>query len=271
MTRFRTLFVGLACLSLLAPGCSDSKDDGKASSTDAGTAAAGDAVAAAGDVTGTSSGGQDAGATGPATDAGGAAKPVSGTYPCNVPAKVSEPTRNKDCGAKQATDKKLGCTYPWGGIESDGVKLTCNLCKTGDTTAQGAWRFIDFKTEDPTTPLKYDLKQRLVVDGNTWHLRRTWTKDGVDGEIRIDGWYACSDKAEFKSQDLVWVVTALSPPDAFGYKVGHTYSGTWLTKGEDLMAWGNYEGMHKGKHFAEIYCRAGTQVNGKDCKDPFGS
>ena len=58
-----------------------------------------------------------------ATDAGGGTH--SATYPCNVPDNVKEPTRNAACDAKQATDKKLGCTYPWGGIDSGGVKLTC--------------------------------------------------------------------------------------------------------------------------------------------------
>lgn len=217
---------------------------------------------------GSDAGNAGADAGGATADAGPAGAEPGPKYVCNPPTGKTTPTRDQNCAAFD--DKVHGCKYPWAGFVAGTQSFTCNACRGGDPLAQGAWRFVDFTTEDPTTPLNAELKQRLVVDGNTWHLRRSYVKDGVKGDIRIDGWYFCSDAAEMPSKDVVWVVTAVSPPGGFGYEPGSHYSGTFKTKGTDMLAWGLYEGMHSGKHFEEIYCRVGTKVQDKDCTDPFG-
>jgi len=254
--------IAVATLALLLCGCGSNNPPGGA------TPAANDTL------TGDSSGGDATSTadTAVAVDAGGkvdagAHDGKSAKYPCSVPSNVTTPTRKSSC--EKGNDDKLGCTYPWGGVEAGGTKFTCNICRGGDKIAQGVWRFIDFNSETPATKLKYEVRQRLLVVGNTWHFRRTWTKDGTSGDIRIDGWYFCSDVAEQGNQDFIWVVTSVSPPDSFGYSPGHVYSGSWKTKGNDLMAWGVYEGIHTGNHFEEIYCRVGSEIKGTACKDPF--
>ena len=137
--------------------------------------------------------------------------------------------------------------------------------------AQGRWRAIDFETEDPTVPLAKGRREVLIVDGNTWHLLARVGEGASAAEVRVDGWYACSDGAELKSQRLIFSTTKAEPPGALGWVAPDVFTGHFLTSGSDLLAFGLYAGFETDWIGDIKYCRIGSSVAGKPCGDPFDS
>lgn len=172
-------------------------------------------------------------------------------------------------GCETPDDGTYGCKHPWAGQTIAGKTYTCNRCLGGDPNAQGAWRAIDFATEDPTVALPSERAELLIIDGNTWHLRARAKDLGALVEVHVDGWYACADGAELNSQHLIFNTTAAAPQDGLGWFSPDTFSGTFLTKGKNLMSWGIYGGFETDWIGDIIYCRVGSTVGGKPCTDPF--
>ena len=182
-------------------------------------------------------------------------------------ADVAAATRNPACGAFD--DTKRGQKQGWGGYTIGKQVFTCNVCRGGDPLLQGKWRQIDFKTEDPATPMGDD-KELLTVDGNVWH-DRIGGKD-TDGKVKeqtVDGWYFCSDAAEWPSKDQFWVVEQATPSGLFGNAKGNVLRLLALTNGKDLMALTIYDSVTSTKTKTYNYCRVGSTIKGHPCNDPF--
>ena len=139
----------------------------------------------------------DAGADTSATDAGTGTGSTQPWWTCPTDA-ATAPQRTAGC--ETPDDGSYGCKRAWGGLTAAGKTFTCNRCLGGDPNAQGAWRAVDFATEDPTVALPGDRAELLIIDGNTWHLRARGKDQGASVEVHVDGWYACTDGAELTSQ-----------------------------------------------------------------------
>ncbi|MBM4343948.1 MAG: hypothetical protein FJ100_11320 [Deltaproteobacteria bacterium] len=182
-------------------------------------------------------------------------------------ADVTPAKRNPACGAFD--DSKRGKKQGWAGYTVGKQVFTCNVCRGGDPLLQGNWRQIDFKTEDPATPMGDD-KELLVVDGNVWHDRIAGKdKDGKVQEQVLDGWYFCSDAAEWPSKDQFWIVEQAVPEGLFGNKKGHVLRLEALTNGKDLLALTIYDAIDSKTTKTYNYCRVGSTIKGSACKDPF--
>ena len=245
-----------------AMACSSTSDK----TTDAGAA---DAVVDPGAVDSASSdtGAVDAGAS----DAGpGDAGTADKWWKCSTwESETGSPAvRNKSCETNY-DDGKYGCKAPWYGDKQDGTSFTCNLCRGGDPLVQARWRAVDFNTEDPSKPLSGDHKEVLTIDGNTWHLRAEHTDKGVVHKVKVDGWYWCSDAAEIKSASNVFHATAKEGSDFFGWFAPDVFTGLFLTKGKDQLAWSYNEGFETKKAGDALYCRIGSTIKGQPCTDPF--
>ena len=181
-------------------------------------------------------------------------------------------TKTPRLSACEATfdDGKYGCKAPWYGVTQAGTNYTCNSCRGGDPEMQGKWRFVDFTSEDPTTALPNGRKELLIVDGNTWHLRTGNTdKDGKWREVKVDGWYWCSDAAELKTKDNGFHVTKVAGDKDLGWFAPDVFTGHFLSSGPNLRAWGFFADFNKTWAGDFKYCRVGSTVGGKACTDPF--
>ena len=92
----------------------------------------------------------------------------------------------------------------------------------------------------------------------------------------MSGWYWCSSKPEVGNETKVFIVTELTPGDAFGYEPGYVFTTDLLnsTEGGDKFAFWFYEGFNTGDQVAEIYCRIGGDVatrsgDVKACAEPW--
>ncbi len=233
-----------------------------AAGADAADGAGGDAADAAPADGGDAATGGDGAADGEAADGAGkwwTCPQVSG----------SEPTRAPGCEAPD--DGSYGCKRAWTGLTVGGKPYTCNRCRGGDPVAQGRWRAIDFESEDPTVALPKARREVLVIDGNTWHLRARVGEGAAMEEARVDGWYACSDGAELKSERLIFSTTQVLPAGALGWVAPDVFTGHFLTSGPNLLAFGLYAGFETDWIGDIKYCRIGAVVEGKSCTDPFDS
>ena len=248
--QHRRVATALLALLVLA-GCSETPSGGGSASGDAAGGGASDTTAAdtsGGDVT--------------ASDTIGVAKwwtcpSVSG----------SAPTRAAGCEAPD--DGTYGCKRAFVGLSHAGTNYTCNRCLGGDPKAQGTWRAIAFDSEDPDKPLGNNLREQLVIDGNTWHLHMRAEEDGKLQEVRVDGWYFCTDAVELASQRIVFVTTAAQPNDTLGWFSPDVFTGELLTKDGNLLAWGMHAGFEVDWIGYRNYCKVGELIGGKACKAPF--
>ncbi len=202
-----------------------------------------------------------AAADGSSTDA------ASGTQTWQPTTDVTSVPRNPACGPFD--DSKLGQKQGWSGYTIGKQVFTCNVCRGGDSLLQGKWRQIDFATEDPATPMGDD-KELLTVDGNVWRDRIAGKdKDGKVKEQTVDGWYFCSDAAEWPSKDQFWVLEQAVPPSLFGNNKGNVLRLLALTKGKDLLALTIYDAVDSKTTKTYNYCRVGSTIKGHPCNDPF--
>jgi hypothetical protein len=181
--------------------------------------------------------------------------------------------RNPAC--KAAPSPGPGARHPWQGFAVAGQGYTCNNCPNGLDFFAGSWRFVDFATEDPATPLKNGYKERLTVVGNTWRLDMAGLDLGKPVQATVQGWYWCADPVELKSANQVFVAETVSPEGAFGWASGLVFSGAVLVATDspdpdhpDAIAWGFYLGFESGSHYDAIYCRVGSTMAGHACSDP---
>ncbi|MGB0589611.1 MAG: hypothetical protein ACPGU1_08040 [Myxococcota bacterium] len=172
--------------------------------------------------------------------------------------------RHPDCDP--ADPEGDGAKVPWEGFQRGDTWYTCNTCRSGLEDLQGTWRLVDFATEDPDVVLQDDWRQTFTFDGNTWRQDARWVSDGVAQEASMEGWYWCSSKPEVGNETKVFIVTALTPTDAFGYAPGYVFTTDLLnsTEGGDKLAFWFYEGFNTGEQVAEIYCRVGDDVTTLD-------
>lgn len=182
---------------------------------------------------------------------------------CTIPDAATPTAANPSCAAPDPAVH--GSAVPWKGLVCGDQSFTCNRCPGGLASGQGSWRLIDTASDDPATELPGGIAQRLIVDGNTWRLRRTWDDSGNTGDHAVTGWYLCSDPAEMQSADQVFFVATVVPEGALKYRVGDGYSGTWQAT-DDRLTWTVWSGLHEGVKFEERYCRIGAD---KDCVDPY--
>lgn len=178
--------------------------------------------------------------------------------------------RNPSCD--KFDDGVYGKKLPWSGWQGGGKTFSCNTCRGGYQNLQGNWRFIDFKTEDPSTPLGKGYKETLRFDGNTL-INRLYENDaGKVTEQTIDGWYFCTDAVELKSKDSIFVLERAQPSGAFGNSSGDFLRVSVKVNAADanLIALGISSGLD-GKLIGEyLYCKVGSTIAGKPCSDPFG-
>jgi hypothetical protein len=179
------------------------------------------------------------------------------------------PTRAASC--EKPDDGSYGCKRTFTGLTVGGQNFTCNLCLGGDPAAQGRWRALAFDSEDPEKALPGGRKELLVIDGNTWHLHARSELDGKIEEVRVDGWYMCADAAELASQRLIFTTTLAQPQDGLGWFSPDTFSGEFLTKGGNLLAWGLNAGFERDWIGYVNYCKIGTTVGGVLCREPFST
>jgi len=212
----------------------------------------GDAATAADSPTDASARGDVSGTSGDTADAASA----------NTDAPVADVARNPKCGTFD--DKTYGKKVPWAGKQVGAKVFTCNTCRGGDPVMQGKWRQIDFATEDPATPMGAE-KDLLTIDGNTFRERLA---DKV-GEVELEGWYFCTDGAEFPSTDQVWTIDKVAPDGGGGNKVGDVLRISALKKGADLLALILYDTFDGKTTKTYIYCRVGSTIKGSPCKDPY--
>lgn len=175
-------------------------------------------------------------------------------------------------GCDKFDDGVYGKKLPWSGWQGGGQTFTCNTCRGGYPNLQGHWRFIDFKTEDPSTPLAKSYKEVLSFDGNTLRNHLQESDAGQQSEQRIDGWYFCSDAAELKAKDAIFILERAVPEGLFGNKSGDFFrvSVKINAANDDLIALGVYAGLSDTLLGEYLYCRIGSSVAGKACSDPFG-
>ena len=204
-------------------------------------------------------------------DASGSADPDSSTGRQPVPQSDAVDTnplpdasvellRDPSCDpADRAGD---GAKVPWEGFRYEGTRYTCNTCRDGLADLQGTWRLVDFDSEDPEVVLTDEWQQTFTFDGNTWRQEARWSTGGVAQEASMAGWYWCSSKPEVGNETKVFIVTELTPNDAFGYEPGYVFTTDLLnsTEGGDKLAFWFYEGFNTGEQVAEIYCRVGDDV-----------
>ena len=245
-------------LALALAGCGE-KALPVAAAADVADVAVVDAVAEVAGTVDADAGKQDAADT--AADATGAVAPVFCTKPATVP--------KRSAACDKFDDGVYGKKTPWDGQVCAGKTYTCNSCRGGYPVDQGAWRAIDFKTEDPTTPLANGYKEVLTFDGNTWQMKMQDSVKGKTVDSLVEGWFWCSDTTELKSQSAVFVVTKTEPASASIWPQGSSFTGDLKHNGDDLLALGFYFGFQSGDHGEAIYCRIGSKVNGKACSDPF--
>lgn len=247
-------------LSLSALGCSEVTSPAPDASADGGVAADG----AGGDADTSDAGGADGGAS----DAGGGA---AKWWTCSTWEGATGTKTPRLSGCEQNfDDSTYGCKAPWYGVKQGGVAYSCNRCRGGDPKAQAQWRAVDFATEDPSKPLSGNHKEVLTIDGNTWHLQAEHTDStGKVHTVRVDGWYWCSDGAELKTESLVFHATHKEGSDLFGWFAPDVFTGLFLTKGADQLAWSYNEGFETKKAGDALYCRVGSTIKGKPCGDPF--
>jgi hypothetical protein len=207
-------------------------------------------------------------AAAPHADAAAPHADAAAFYTCGPDSNGSQPpARNPACTGPIADDPK-GCDTGWTGFEHQGKTYTCNNCPKGDPVAQGLWRFIDFETEDPSTPLG-GYAELLAVDGNTWHLHMKGEDLGKPADVRVDGWYMCTDAAELKSKNKIFRTVTVSPPGGFAWTAGTVFTGQFLVKGSDLLAFALYKGFERDWIGDALYCRVGSTIAGKPCPNPF--
>jgi hypothetical protein len=178
--------------------------------------------------------------------------------------------RNPSCD--KFDDGVYGKKLAWSGWQGGGQTFSCNTCRGGYPNLQGSWRFIDFKTEDPSTPLAKSYKEVLKFDGNTLTNHLQESDAGQASEQRIDGWYFCTDAAELKAKDALFVLERAVPQGLFGNKSGDFFRvSVKINAGsDDLIALGVYSGLSDTLLGEYLYCRIGSSVAGKACSDPFG-
>jgi hypothetical protein len=200
-------------------------------------------------------------------DGGSAPSPA----PPDVPSAL---VRNPAC--EPADPEGEGAKVPWEGFQRGDTLYTCNTCRSGLEHLQGSWRLVDFDTEDPDVGLTDAWQQTFTFDGNTWRQVARWVTDGVVHEASMQGWYWCSSKPEVGNETKVFIVTELTPSDAFGYTPGYVFTTDLLnsTEGGDKLAFWFYEGFNTGDQVAEIYCRVGGDVttlagDSKACTEPW--
>ena len=186
------------------------------------------------------------------------------------------PVVGRDPGCPPAELAGDGAQVPWSGFSHEGEDYTCNRCVNGIESLQGRWRLVDFATEDPETTLTNDWRQIITFDGNTWEQRARWESDTGTTEASLAGWYWCASKPELNNEATVFVVSDLSPSDAFGYGPDYVFSADLLESadGGDKFAFWFYDGFNRGEQVAEIYCRIGGEITTlagetRACPDPF--
>ncbi|MBI5610668.1 MAG: hypothetical protein HY902_17460 [Deltaproteobacteria bacterium] len=163
-------------------------------------------------------------------------------------------------------DGTYGKKVPWQGYTAEGTLLSCNVCRGGYQNLNGSWRFIDFKTEDPATPVDPEL---LTFDGNTYTDRIRGDDGGKQVEQTSNGWYFCGDNVEIPSMDSIFVIEKATPDGAFGNHAGSFWRASVKTNGNDLIALGLSEGLTGNIIGEYLYCRVGSTINGHPCTDPF--
>jgi len=189
-------------------------------------------------------------------------------YTCGPDASGDAPARNPGCTGPIA-DSPPGCHTGWTGFSYGDKTFTCNNCPDGDPVAQGLWRFIDFQTEDPSTPLGDGYGELLAVDGNTWHLHMKGQDRGKPADVRVDGWYMCTDGVEMKNKDKIFVVTGMDRDGGFGWNKGLVFTAQFMVNGPDLLAFAMYKDFGKTWYGDALYCRVGSVIKGKPCNNPF--
>ncbi len=184
------------------------------------------------------------------------------------------PERNEFC--RTDYDKgNHGTTVPWCGFSHKGTDYTCDNCPGGHPLVQGVWRFVDFETEDPNTPLGDSWRETVTFDGNTWLQHSQWVDNGVVQDAVLEGWYWCSDPAENAQGTVVFVVSNTEPEGALGYADGFVFSANLLLQGTNQLDFNFYvDGFDEGANLDQLYCRTGTTIatvagDQVPCDDPF--
>lgn len=185
---------------------------------------------------------------------------------------VAGPKRAAGCEAPN--NDTMGKKKPWAGFTAGDKTFTCNNCRGGDPVLQGTWRQIDFKTEDPATPMGDD-KDVITFDGNSWKEHIAGMDGGKLTEQTIDGWYFCSDAVEGLNKDEVFVIDKAAPEGTFGNSSGSFTRVTALASGKDLIALVLHEKFNapaaQDKTSTYNYCRVGSTIKGHLCDDPFAT
>ncbi|NUN15490.1 MAG: hypothetical protein HUU55_17840 [Myxococcales bacterium] len=180
--------------------------------------------------------------------------------------------RNPACG--EYDDGVYGKKVPWQGFEYEGKNYTCNTCRGGAPNIVGTWRFVDFDTEDPDTPLTDNYKETLTFDGNTWTQHSSGIDAGQFVDATISGWYFCGIAPEVNNSAKIFITESVVPEGAFGWNSGLVFSALTLKQGNDKLDFNFWTGLNTGSNYDALYCRVGAVIktlNGTEklCPDPF--
>jgi len=193
---------------------------------------------------------------------------------------VTEPDMSVPDGAALVCSGDLipgnnGATYPFQGLTSHGYTFSCTTCPTGLAWLTGNWVFYNGSpaNEDNFTDVLY-------FDGNNFIETLVGIDEGTDPnnpiEATVKGYYFCPPESEQPQEMImIWVVTDVDPPGAFGNSVGDAYplnimetiAGTY----DDTLLWFDFdwEGSSKlapGNQFT--YCKPGANIEGETCMLP---
>ena len=208
--------------------------------------------------------------SGSAIDAYAAVGQDGGSNPACEPINTGFTTPNRDGKCGDFDDGCYGKKRSWGGFTAAGKLFTCNACRGGYPNLVGSWRFIDFDTEDPATPLNDGYRETLTFDGNTFSMHLAGTDLGKEAEGTVDGWFFCADGAELANQHAVFEVTKAAPDGLFAWSTGFVWSGDLKVSGSNLLAFGfHFDGFESGPWGEALYCRIGSTIKGHACADPF--
>jgi hypothetical protein len=193
---------------------------------------------------------------------------------------VTAPTPNASCDASAIDHTVYGASYPWGGHthhDSAQTEFTCNKCPNGHPHLQGSFALIgnDENDElDPDLPLTSDWIEVLFVDGNTYYSRLHDATTNDTWEYR--GFYFCSQQPENPHERIIWVPTEViqAGPAGNQVQVGRASVSDVVLSSQDHagvinLFWFNDAALTGGTGGYYEYCKFGSQVNGKTCRNRF--
>jgi len=207
---------------------------------------------------------------------------VSSVTGVRTDVEVSSVTPDPRCDAESVETGRFGATYPWGGYthwDEDRTAFTCNRCPNGLSILQGSWTVIGRTDKgegelDADLPDPGDWVETLRIDGNTYAIEMLDARSGEKWEY--GGYYVCTQKPENGHDRVLWIPTRVvaAGPAGNQVSVGRAAVSDPPLASQDYMGvvllyWFRDGALTGGESLSMEYCRFGTDIDGKLCRDRF--